>query len=303
MPEAPAALASPPCPLCGGDQPALYHDQGYRRVLRCRRCRFVFTDPLPTRERKVEIEREAYRGELLPEVADFFRNCHRDFTDDPVIRGFRSALDWIAAHGSVEQPADGTLLDVGPGTGIFLRLARERGWKPFGIDVCPESAEKAATEFDIAVDVGDFETFPYARASFDAVTMLDVLEHTVDPLAVLRRAREVLRPGGLIYVAVPNQRCLMTAILDRWIRAGLPGRSFFLKRLYVEPHLYYFCPRTLTRMLEAAGFEMVGLRGGNVYLGRYRLPWLMRLPMEIVLQLGSLVGMSAKIHALARRAV
>jgi SAM-dependent methyltransferase len=285
-----------PCPLCGAGDVGVYHDQGYRRVVRCPGCRFTFTDPLPTRERKIEIERQAYRGELLPEVADFFRNCHRDFRDDPVIRGFRQALDWIAANGE-----KGKLLDVGPGTGIFLHLAREKGWEPFGIDVCPESAEKAATEFGIRVDVGDFERFDYAPATFDAVTMLDVLEHTVDPLGFLRRAYEALKPGGVLYVAVPNQRCLMTVLLDRWIRAGLPGREFFLERLYVEPHVYYFCPQTLRAMLGKVGFAMAGLRGGNVYLGRYRLPWAMRLPMEIVLQLGSLVGMSAKVHALARR--
>lgn len=296
MAEGAVASVERTCPLCNGREVGVYHDQGYRRVVRCRSCRFTFTDPLPTRERKIEIERQAYRGELLPEVADFFQNCHRDFRDDPVIRGFRDALDWIAAN-----RGKGKLLDVGPGTGIFLHLAREKGWQPHGIDVCPESAEKAKAEFDIRVDVGDFERFAYAPESFDAVTMLDVLEHTVDPLSFLRRAFEVLKPGGVLYVAVPNQRCLMTVLLDRWIRAGLPGREFFLERLYVEPHVYYFCPQTLRAMLEKVGFETAGIRGGNVYLGRYRLPWTMRLPMEIVLQLGSLLGMSAKVHALARR--
>ena len=296
MAERSVARIERACPLCNARDVGVYHDQGYRRVVRCRSCRFTFTDPLPTRERKIEIERQAYRGELLPEVADFFRNCHRDFRDDPVIRGFRDALDWIADSGN-----KGKLLDVGPGTGIFLHLAREKGWQPFGIDVCPESAEKAKAEFDIRVDVGDFERFAYGPESFDAVTMLDVLEHTVDPLSFLRRAFEVLKPGGVLYVAVPNQRCLMTVLLDRWIRAGLPGREFFLERLYVEPHVYYFCPQTLRAMLEKVGFETAGIRGGNVYLGRYRLPWTMRLPMEIVLEVGSLVGMSAKVHALARR--
>ena len=257
----------------------------------------MFTDPMPTHEAKHEIERRAYRGELLPEVADFFQNCHRNFKEDAVIRAFRDALAWIARL----TPPPGRLLDVGSGTGIFLHLAREQGFAPFGIDVCEESAQKAAVEFGIRVDVGDFEAFAYEPASFDAITMLDVLEHTVDPKAVLHRARELLKPGGVLYVAVPNQRCLMTVILDRYIRLGGPGRAFFLERLYVSPHVYYFNPTTLVRMIREAGFEMAAVKGGNVYLGRYRLPWTMRLPMEIVLQVGALVGMGAKIHALARR--
>ena len=143
------------CPLCDANRVELYHDQGYRRVLRCRSCHFVFTDPMPTHEAKRDIERRAYEGELLPEVADFFRNCHRNFKDDPVIRGFRETLADIARF----APPPARLLDVGPGTGIFLHLARERGFTPFGIDVCEASADKAASEFGIAVDVGEFESF------------------------------------------------------------------------------------------------------------------------------------------------
>jgi 2-polyprenyl-3-methyl-5-hydroxy-6-metoxy-1,4-benzoquinol methylase len=285
------------CNICGRQEVGVYHPRGDRDVVRCRNCAMVFVHPMPTPEEKGEIEKRAYETDLLPEVADFFRNCHRDFVEDPVIHGFRRALEWMGEH---RRP--GRLLDVGPGTGIFLYLARrDYGWTPAGIDICAESAEKAATEFDVALDTGDFLTHEYAPESFDAVAMLDMLEHTVDPSTTLHRAFELLAPGGVIYIAVPNQRCLMTVILDQWIRLGLPAGKFFLERLYVEPHVYYFNPSALTRALESAGFEMLGVRGGNVYLGRYRLPLWMRIPMEITLQVGALFGMSAKILALARK--
>jgi len=288
---------APICNVCGSSKLALYHDQGYRRLLRCRSCKLLFADPLPSREEKHEIEHLAYEGDLLPEVADFFRNCHRNFEEDAVIRGFRHALAWITEH-----RAAGEMLDVGPGTGIFLHLAgRDFGWRGRGIDVCAASARKAAEEFAVEVDVGDFETFDYSSRRFDSITMLDVLEHTVDPMSFLRRAYELLAPGGVLYVAVPNQRCLLTVILDRYIQLGGPGGEWFMDRLYVRPHVYYFNPQVLARALVAAGFEIAGLTGGNVYLGRYRLsPW-MRVPMELVLRAGSLIGMSAKVHALARK--
>lgn len=288
-----------PCNLCGGTDIGLYHDQGWRRVVRCRGCGLVFVDPMPTAEQKAEIERLAYEGELLPEVADFFRNCHRDFQDDPVIESFRSGLRWM---GSVRTP--GRLLDVGPGTGIFLYIAsNEFGWQPSGVDICTQSAIKAKEEFDIDLEVGNFDTYPWPSQSFDAITMLDMLEHTTDPSASLLRAFELLKPGGVLYVAVPNQHCLLTAILDRWIQAGGPMGEYFLARLYVSPHEYYFSPRTLRRYLKKAGFDIDDVRSGNVYLGRYRLPLWMRVPMEIVLQTGNLFGMGAKLLALARKPV
>ena len=194
------------------------------------------------------------------------------------------------------------MLDVGPGTGIFLHLAHaEFAWNPVGIDICPESAEKAAREFDIDIDVGDFMDFEYAPGTFDCITMLDMLEHTIDPSAVLARAYDLLRPGGVLYVVVPNQRCLMTVLLDRYIRLGAPGGRFFMDRLYVPPHVYYFNPTALRTALERAGFQVASFEGGNVYLGRYRLPLWMRIPMEIALRGGGLVGMHAKLLALGKK--
>ncbi|MFN2427788.1 MAG: methyltransferase domain-containing protein, partial [Candidatus Binatia bacterium] len=287
------------CNLCGSSDIALYHEQGWRRVVLCRRCGLVFVDPMPTPEQKADIERLAYEGDLLPEVADFFRNCHRNFRSDPVIESFRDGLRGL---GELRKP--GRLLDVGPGTGIFLYLAQsEFGWTPHGVDICAESAVKAKEEFDIDLEVGDFDTYPWPPASFDAVTMLDVLEHTTNPMASLRRAFDLLQPGGCLYVVVPNQHCLLTVILDRWIQMRGPMRNYFLERLYVSPHEYYFCPRTLRTYLEKAGFEVAGLRTDNVYLGRYRLPLWMRIPMEIVLKTGTLFGMGAKISAFARKPV
>jgi SAM-dependent methyltransferase len=285
------------CHICGSDRVKVYHDQDYRRLMRCKACRIVFAYPLPSRDEKHAVEHEAYEGDILPEVADFFRNCHRDFREDPVIHGFRDALRWM---GQYRQP--GRLLDVGSGTGIFVFLAEQDfGWRGRGIDVCEKSADKAREEFGVTLDIGDFETVDYAPSSFEAVSMLDVLEHTLDPVAFLRRAFELLTPGGVLYVAVPNQQCLLTVILDRWIRTGGAGRRWFLDRLYVRPHTFYFNPQALTLALERAGFEIVGLTGGNVYLGRYRLRTWMRVPMEIVLRTGSLLGMSAKVHVIGRK--
>lgn len=294
--SAAAELTATGCRLCGASDLYVYHDQGYRRLAKCRTCRLVFADPLPSPDEKVETERQAYIGEALPETAEFFANCHRNFKEDPVIRGFRSTIARIG-----NEAAPGKLLDVGVGTGVFLHLAREAGWSPAGIDVCELGAAKAAEEFGLQVDVGDFQDFPYEAGTFDCVTMLDVLEHSLDPGRFLARAYDLLRPGGVLFVAVPNQHCLLTAVLDRWIWLSGVGARWFLERLYVSPHLYYFSPRVLRFALERAGFEIVGLRGGNVYLGRYRLPLWMRVPLEIVLQAGSAVGMSARLMALARK--
>jgi len=289
-------LSSFPCALCGATQYRLMHDMRWRRVLRCAGCGLIRADPFPTLQEKVAIETLGYTDETAyPEVRDFFKNCHRNFVEDPVIRGMRAHLGELEAA----LGAPGTLLDVGAGTGIFMHLARERGWQPSGVYICPLTAEKAEREFGVRIAVQPFEQYGLDGRLFDAVTMLDVLEHVIDPVATLRRAHGLLRPGGALYVAVPNQRSLLTAVVDAYARPRGPAADKLLLRLYVAPHLHYFTPKTLPRAIEAAGFRIHSLRQGKVYLGRYRLALPLRVPLELILAAGAAIGMNARLGVLA----
>jgi 2-polyprenyl-3-methyl-5-hydroxy-6-metoxy-1,4-benzoquinol methylase len=290
----PSALV--PCALCGGQRYCLIHDMGWRNIVRCETCGLTRADPLPSLAEKLAIETQGYTDEhAFPEVADFFKNCHRNYVDDPVIRTMRRDLAML--EHTLGRP--GRLLDVGAGTGVFMHLARERGWQPSGVDICPLTAEKAAREFGVQIAVGPFEEHQFDGAEFDAATLLDVLEHVRDPLATLRRVHAFLRPGGAVYIAVPNQRCLLTALVDAYARAGGPAAQKLLLRLYVAPHLHYFTPSTIRRLVCAAGFRIQSLRQGSVYLGRYRMPLVMRIPLEIILAAGAAVGMNARLGVLA----
>jgi len=111
----------------------------------------------------------------------------------------------------------------------------------------------------------------------------------------------LLRPGGALAIAVPNQRCLLTMLVGAYARAGGPAAQHLLARLYVPPHLHYFTPKTLRRMVELAGFRIAELRQGSVYLGRYRMPIAMRAPLEVILAAGATVGMNARLSVLAVR--
>jgi len=285
-----------PCALCGGQRYWPIHDMGWRRILRCEACGLTRADPVPSLADKLAIETQGYTDDhAFPEVADFFKNCHRNYVDDPVIRTMRRHL------ATLEQTigGPGRLLDVGAGTGVFMHLAGERGWQPSGIDICPLTAEKAAREFGVQIAIGAFEEHQFDGAAFDAATLLDVLEHVHDPLATLRHVYTLLRPGGAVYIAVPNQRCLLTAMVDAYARAGGPGAQSLLLRLYVAPHLHYFTPSTIRRLVGASGFRLRSLHQGSVYLGRYRLPLAMRIPLEVILAAGAAVGMNARLGVLA----
>jgi SAM-dependent methyltransferase len=123
-------------------------------------------------------------------------------------------------------------------------VARRAGWEVAGVEPSRWSADRARAR-GLDVYCGTLADAPLAPDSFDVVTMWDVIEHLSDPLAELRRAHGLLRPGGLLAVSTMN--------VDTWF-PRLLGRRW---PWYMQMHLYYFTPKTMRQMLKQAGFEMV----------------------------------------------
>ncbi len=288
-----------PCALCGSSSYRRVVDLGWRRILKCAQCGLVRADPLPSPEEKLRAETYDYEQDVAcPEVQDLFANYHRDFVEDPIIRRMRQHL----ADLENVTGGPGTLLDVGAATGIFMHLARERGWRPIGVELCETRAQEAMKEFDLDIRVGTFEQQSFDGVHFDGMSMLDVVEHVPDPLAMLRRAHALLRPGGAVFIAVPNQQCLLTVLVNTYARLGGPNAQKLLPRLYVPLHLHYFTPATLTRLVTTAGFQRRLLRHAPVYLGRYTMPLWMKVPLKSILTVGGALGMNGRVEIVAVKA-
>ncbi len=116
----------------------------------------------------------------------------------------RMALDaryrWLP-HPTETQTA--RLLDVGCGSGRFLARAKKAGWRTFGCDPDP-SARAAATGCGAEVRNGSAEVWLDQAGTFDAVTLSHVLEHVPEPVSTLKILCTLLRPGGFLYLDLPN---------------------------------------------------------------------------------------------------
>ena len=143
-----------------------------------------------------------------------------------------------------------TLADAQTGNGEFLAAAREAGHDVFGIDFSKAAAEACARRGIDAV-AADFLTHDFGpRAPRDLVTLWDVCEHLERPFAFVRRAREVLAPGGWLVLKVP---CFTPR--GMWIASHVPRVAGAL--LGSPSHIQYFRPEGLTLMLRRAGFRLV----------------------------------------------
>jgi 2-polyprenyl-3-methyl-5-hydroxy-6-metoxy-1,4-benzoquinol methylase len=118
-----------------------------------------------------------------------------------------SNLNTSHALAILSVPAGSAVLDIGAADGSVARLLADRGCRVWAIEVDERAAREAATACELVV-TGDVERLDLAEAldgaRFDVVLLLDVLEHLRDPGSVLKRAAQLLSPGGQIIASIPN---------------------------------------------------------------------------------------------------
>jgi 2-polyprenyl-3-methyl-5-hydroxy-6-metoxy-1,4-benzoquinol methylase len=194
----------------------------------CQDCGHIFADPCP---------RPEFIFSLYSQVED-------PVYDEEAEGRSRNFLRILA---SLEKllPARGRLFDVGAATGILLRLARERGWSAEGIEASEWAVAFAAENYAIRLNQGFFEEAPLAPCSYQAVTMVDFIEHTPTPREAVAKANKILAPGGILCLVTPDihSRAARLAGMRWWhLRPG---------------HLAYFSLPSLRKLLSEAGFEIV----------------------------------------------
>jgi 2-polyprenyl-3-methyl-5-hydroxy-6-metoxy-1,4-benzoquinol methylase len=225
------------CPLCHGCSTVPLERSGEIRVDACAQCGVAFVTPAPTLP---ELEHHYNDAAYYAEWMTTQRLARRDL--------WRERLQIVK-----DQRHGGKLLDVGCGDGGFLEAARTAGFDCAGTELSAYAVEEAGRRLGLPITAGPLRSIGYAAGSFDLVTMWHVLEHLEDPTNELREVYRLLRPGGLLFVAVPNRLSHLFNVVyrvckGRPIRLYTPGEK--------ELHLFHFTPESLARVLTACGFRL-----------------------------------------------
>jgi SAM-dependent methyltransferase len=191
-------------------------------------------------------------------VLSYYQNNYFDEHADDQSKEERLSLNehilsLIEAHASA-----GRLLDVGCGRGFFLKAARCRGWQVQGIDPSERSIRDARTFVGNDVSVGTLRDLS-GSGCFDVVTMINVLDHLRDPWTDLRRCRDLLRPGGCLYLRFPNG--LFHRSLIR-LQTRITRRPMINALLVF--HEYAFTPAFIQRLLRDQGYTAVTLHNARI---------------------------------------
>ncbi len=221
--------------MCGRNDAEAYLQKAELRLIRCRQCAMIYANPVPA---------AFASGQYYDQAgADYYLSPAKLESDYAPVR-YERELRLFRQHCQ-----GGAVLDVGCSSGAFLFQLHQRFpgcYQVLGTDVSGPALDYAEDR-GVAVLRGSFLEQDFGERRFDAVTFWAVLEHLLEPARFLAKAGQLLKPGGLCFVLVPNLRSLAARLLGARYR-------------YIYPqHLNYFTRATLTTLVEPR-FSVIAFR-------------------------------------------
>lgn len=258
-------LVEASCALCGGKDatPEAYgYDFEYNtasnpfRFVRCGSCGHVYLNPRPAPEDLGTIYPSNYY--TLAGTGSLVARAQRVW-EGRKVRVYRDALG----------PGKKRILDVGCGDGRFLQVLRDFGpgdWELVGVDFDAAAVERCR-EKGFEAHRSRVEDLTGADGTYDAVVMLQLIEHVEDPVKIAERVFALLAPGGIFVIETPN--------LAGWDYLLFRGRWW--GHYHFPRHFHLFSQDSLKRMLERAGFtidrtdQLISTSAWTISLGNYFL--------------------------------
>jgi|GEM_PF-2595731 len=222
--------AAPPCPICGGPAARTVPINDGHAAALCTACDLLTTitsaDPRAVNE-------QTYR--LKDRIATY---CLRE---GELLARYRRTLELLRRFGPIES-----LLEIGSNIGVFADLARSQGICVASVEInaACRTFQQLAYGLDAVGSLADLEPRRY-----DAVVLMDVLEHIPRPVEYLASLRDFLSPGGLVFLQFPNKNSWACRVAGtRWPWWAAPD------------HLHHFSVRAARRVAARAGYEVAFAR-------------------------------------------
>jgi SAM-dependent methyltransferase len=210
------------------------------QIWQCGSCSLIFPNPMP-------MPTDGLDQHYAVSPEDYFCN------HDPSDRLAYAALLMLQLQ-ELHIPK-GTLLDIGAGRGELLRVARENGWAAMGIETSPTFADYAARYSGADIWQTPLDKCSFEANSFDAIVLGAVLEHLYNPDETIKEIARILKPGGALFVDVPNEQGLYFILGNFYQKFRRRNWVVNLAPTFPPYHIFGFGPKSLRKLLAKHGLQ------------------------------------------------
>lgn len=222
------------CPNCKSEDCKIELMEGDFNIVKCSGCGLVYLQ-------NIHEEREIYE--------DYYeiKFCKDDYS-------INSKYDFLAEIYAINRQRlcflekfkkEGKLLDVGCGSGLFMKTASVQGYDVYGIDVSNKALSFARDEFKLDVRQKSLDDLIKKNIKFDIITLWHVLEHFMNPIDELKKVKTLLNENGVCFIEVPNYNSIKFKLSsNKWKGGNHP--------LY---HRTFFTSKTLRKTIQESGFS------------------------------------------------
>ncbi len=203
---------------------------GNDQIVKCKKCGLKYVNPRLTDKEIVEAYSEGSDELFISQAKG------RELT-------FKKSLKLIDKFSK-----KGKILDVGTAGGSFLKVARDDGWEVEGVEPNKWLCNWSKEHYNLDIKQGTIYDQKFKDNEFDVVTLWDVLEHVTEPKKTLEECNRIIKKDGLLVVNYPDVGSAVAKLMGkRWI-------------FYLSVHLFYFDKKTIRKILEETGFEVVKIK-------------------------------------------
>jgi len=231
------------CPVCGSNlltdhfsTKDYFLTQENFSLSLCKECGFVLTNPRPSAEELPKY----YNSE------NYLSHHAKGFSPTRWVYQFLRQINIHHKYSLVKSfIRQGSLLDVGCGTGELLNYFRKKGWEVQGVEPNPQARLFGKQSYNLSVeDERMLQSYP--PSSFDVISLWHVLEHVPDLNQRIVDLKKLLKPNGLLFIALPN----LTSPDAQYYGSIWAG-------LDVPRHLYHFTPNTVLRLASQHSLSLI----------------------------------------------
>lgn len=220
------------CPLCQGNVSKIIGSKANISVSECEKCRFLFTDPMPSDE----------------DIARFYQDYHStDYYNNKALKKTLTALGKILLAGRYNKLSNKTFLDVGCNIGAIVNAANMLGYRAMGIDLDQQTIDRAKQKYTHSeFSATSIESLAESGRKFDMVFCMEVIEHTPHIHQFTKALHKLLNNNGILYLTTPDAG-----------HKRVPDDFVTWKAVRPIEHLVWFNRDNMQKLLEQHGFKII----------------------------------------------